>query len=149
MYPRRSMQVHAKRRCSERKPRSKRCVFKRSEIVIGKDRPACEQDDTEHKQECGKYPPDAARVKIGEAETAVVQVVQNDAGDQKSGDDEKNIDADEPAVQRAGLGVGNHDAEHGDGAQAVYVRPVLRRPLRERPLWHVSDRKGDGAAAQD
>ncbi len=54
----------------------------------------------------------------------MVEFARDDAGDQKPGNDEENIDTNKAAGQRLRKGMKNHDQQHGHGAQAVNVRPI-------------------------
>jgi len=68
-----------------------------SEIGWKKPKPtdaeACHQDQAERGQDA----PDAPRVELREAELAFLQPALDEARDQETGDDKKDVDADEPA----------------------------------------------------
>jgi hypothetical protein len=62
---------------------------------------------------------DAALVEARQRKARLFKVVEDDAGDQVTGDHEKYVDADEAAGQRLQAGVVQHHGGHGDRAQAV------------------------------
>ncbi len=69
---------------------------------------------------------------------------QQVGGDQVTGDDEEDIDADESAGQPARIDVVCHDGKHGDGTQAVDVWPVgraLEHPDRRGHACRVANRR--------
>jgi hypothetical protein len=57
----------------------------------------------------------------------LIQLARNDAGDQKSGNHEEDINADEAARHCFREGMKVHHQHHGDGPQAVNIRPILKR----------------------
>ncbi|HEY2248348.1 MAG TPA: hypothetical protein VGH70_12950 [Bradyrhizobium sp.] len=59
---------------------------------------------------------------MSKRELLPVEVNEDVAGDQISGDDEKDVDADEPALERGHLQVKQHDADNGNRAQAGNFR---------------------------
>ena len=58
-------------------------------------------------------------------------LAQDDARDQETGNDEKDIDPGKAAGQQAALGVKGHHAQHRERAQAVDVGPEVM--MAERP----------------
>ena len=52
------------------------------------------------------------------------KLARDDAGDQEARDHKEDVDADEAAADRFGKGVIEHDRQHGDGTQAVDIRPI-------------------------
>jgi hypothetical protein len=53
-----------------------------------------------------------------------LQVLQDDRGDQETGDDEEDVDADETGAQPLGPCMEQHHQSDGDGAQSVDVRAI-------------------------
>ncbi len=73
-----------------------------------------------------------------ESDAAVVGVAQQQRRDEEAGQGEEQVDAEEPALQVAGV-----EQEHGDdrgGAQTVERRHVLPDEPRRRPAVTVPDR---------
>src|ERR1700684_2766214 len=62
-------------------------------------KPAGHADREQYEQQRGKYALDATVVEVAEAERAAVDAAENDARNQKTGNDEEKIDADEAAGQ--------------------------------------------------
>ncbi len=54
----------------------------------------------------------------------LIQLKRDNAGDQKAGNDEENIDADKAARHGLRKGVEAHDQQHCDRAQAINIRPI-------------------------
>jgi hypothetical protein len=70
--------------------------------------------------------PDPPIVEPDQAETADFEFARDDAGDQKTRNHEEHIDADEAAGRRIGERVEVQHQQHGDGAEAVDIRPIFR-----------------------
>ena len=95
-------------------------------------------DDQESRHDA----PGAAVVEAGEGEASCLDVVGDEAGDQETGDDEEDVDADEAAAEPRHLGVEQDDDEHGNRSQAVDVPAVVHERRSRRPslvgrVWHV------------
>ena len=67
---------------------------------------------------------DPAGVEAREAEVAVGKPGLDDAGDQESGDDEEDVNADEAAGQHRWPGMKYDHRQHRDRAQSINVRPI-------------------------
>ncbi len=93
--------------------------------------PSQEKAAGEHQDECREDAPDAPPIEAGKGEAAPTQLVQDDAGDQESRDDEEHVHADEAARHHAGEGVIAEHREHGEGAQPVDVRSIGVRRARD------------------
>ena len=74
-------------------------LAKLSKFIRQQDDPADQVSRGEHDGERRKYPAYPAGVEFHEPERTVLNLSQNDAGDQKPGNDEKYIDADEATGQ--------------------------------------------------
>jgi hypothetical protein len=86
-----------------------------------------EHDGGQREQPLG---PPAVEGDQGDAARAL-DLVHQQPGDQEAGDDEEDVDADEPPGQPGHARVREHDGQHGDRPQALDVRPETRR--RPRP----------------
>ena len=86
--------------------------------------PAQHQGQSQHHDQGRKNPPDPPDIEAREAEALPVQFARDDAGDQKAGNDEEDIDADEAARHGLREGVKIHHQHHGDGPEAIDIRPV-------------------------
>ena len=62
-----------------------------------------------------------------------LRLTDEQAGDQEAGDDEEDVDPDEPAVERADPRVVEHHEQHGHGPQALDVGPEAAPSLLVRP----------------
>jgi hypothetical protein len=97
--------------------------------------PAQHQRGGKHDDQGRKNSPDPPVVKAPQAEALLIQFARDDAGDQKAGNDEENIDADEAARHRLRKGMKVHHQHHGDGPEAVDIRPIsIRRLGQIRPI---------------
>lgn len=67
------------------------------------------------------YPSDSAGIEGGEAETAVLQMIEDDRCDQKPRYNEEDIDTDKATSKGVGEPVKNHDGHYGNGAKTVDV----------------------------
>jgi hypothetical protein len=95
-----------------------------SVIIKQEGKPAEDQRGTQYQEQSGKDTQDAAEIEIAQGEAVFAQAVEQDAADQKTGDDEENVDADESAFDPGGKVVIADDGKHRDGAQSVDVRAV-------------------------
>ena len=93
--------------------------FRRQEIVEGRDR-----GQRNHRVERGQQPADAALVEPGKGEDALAHFRLDDPGDQESGNDEEDIDADEAAEHPRRLEVESDHRQNGKRAQPVDVFAV-------------------------
>ena len=72
-------------------------------------------------------PPDPPAVKIPETESIAFELAENDRGNQKTGNDEKNIDTDETAAYDLRKSVENENGENGQRPQSIDIRAVTGR----------------------
>ena len=86
--------------------------------------PAQHERGAEHDDEGRKNPPDPPGIEGDQTEALLLQFARDDAGDQKAGNDEENIDADEAARQRLREGMKVHHQHHRDGPEAINIRPI-------------------------
>ena len=103
-----------------------------AEPVEQKNPPPDDPAEKQYEYERGKYPANAPRIKICEAERSLIETGKDDAGDQEAGDYEENIDADEARTESSGKDVKQNDRKHRDRTQAVDIRPVLQRTAHAR-----------------
>ena len=69
---------------------------------------------------------DATGVEIGESEVPLFEFAKNDAGYEKPGDHEKDVDANEPAGYFAKAAMEEDDEQNGNSPQSVDVAPILQ-----------------------
>src|SRR5438874_11219140 len=91
---------------------------------------ARKQRGTHHYNERGKDPADATNIEIPEAKSSVIQLLENQAGDQKAGDNEKDVDSDKASRQQVFRSVIEDHGKDCDGAQSIDVRPVGRADFK-------------------
>ena len=87
--------------------------------------PAQNQHCAEHDDQRRKDSPDAPRIEGEQTEALFGELARDEAGNQKAGDHEENVDADEPARPALAKGVKGNDQQHRHGAQAVDIRPIF------------------------
>ena len=87
--------------------------------------PAHRKGGQQHQNQGREDPAHPARVEVPKAEASVAQLRQDDRGDQVPGNDEEDVNANEPGPERVGHGVVCHDRDDRDGAQAIDVRTVV------------------------
>ena len=93
-------------------------------------------DDDQRQGRRGEDPPRAPEVEAAERNPALVAGLRKqEAGDQESGQDEKDVDPEEAAVHRSEVGVVADDEQHRDRAQALQVSRVvpLGKPFTPEP----------------
>ena len=93
--------------------------FRRQQIVQGRDRGQCD-----HHVERGQQPADAALVESRKGEGALAHFLLDDPGDQETGNDEEDIDADEAAENARRLEVESDHRQNGERAQGVDIFAV-------------------------
>ncbi len=71
-----------------------------------------------------QYP---SRVKMEKTEFFLSQITQDDAADEKSGNDEEHVDADKTAPQYLWKRMKNNHDDHGKGPQTINVGAVGMR----------------------
>ena len=77
-----------------------------------------EQHDEQRRQQSSR----AARVELGRSTSPVVErLARQQSGDEKTGKDEEDVDADEAARQPRHAGVERHDEQNRDAAKAFDV----------------------------
>src|SRR5689334_15827915 len=91
----------------------------------GEDEPAYRAHGQERDDQRRKDPPDAAGIELGEAEGSLTEAAEDDRRDEEAGDDEKDVDADEPRFRQARKRMERHHGQHRDPAQAVDIGPVF------------------------
>jgi len=94
-------------------------VFVREQGEPAKNERGCQND-----YQGGKYAAYSAAVKIPEAECSLLQVIQYDSRDEVAGDNEKDINANEAALERHWESVINDYSKNGKGTQAIYIWTV-------------------------
>ena len=87
--------------------------------------PTRQQRRSADRRHCRKYSPDPPRIKIDIAEASVFETLENDGADQKSRDDEKDVDPDKSAFEDVGEGVKANDATDRYCAQTVDIWPIF------------------------
>src|SRR5688572_29739867 len=91
--------------------RSRTHVLSQLLELIRQQRERAEQEaGGQYENQSGEYAPDAACIKVREAEGGATQLPQDDARDQETRDDEEHVDADESAgnVLREGVKADHH-----------------------------------------
>ena len=117
--------VHEDLEVGSEKQRGVDCVDTEDfEVVFNNelDDPECEKKDQD---EHWVQPFDSAAVKVYERELVVVDFLDDDLGDEKAGDDEEDVDADEASGNGFGPGMVNYDRNNGDRPQPIDFRPVI------------------------
>jgi len=71
-------------------------------------------------------PSNSALVEVSDGEATGVEVSQDDSGDEISGDDEEDIDANEPAAETGRSDMEEEHGEHGNAAKPVDIAAMLR-----------------------
>lgn len=94
------------------------------EVVRREAQPPDEQRSREHERKSGEDPTDASGVKLGEREGTVLELSQDDPGDQEARDDKKEVDPGEAARKGFRKGVKSKDCDNSDGAKAINIRSV-------------------------
>ena len=79
-----------------------------------------EQDENERREDA----PDPSPIEFRDAEPTGSDILADQAGDKKAGDDEKHIDANEAAAKYRVEIVETDDEQDGNGAQAVNVSSI-------------------------
>jgi hypothetical protein len=74
-------------------------------LIADQDVPPNRRNGQQHHRERRKNAPDSSREEVGQAEPALLELLEEKAGDQESGDDEEHVDADKAARHDAGQGV--------------------------------------------
>jgi hypothetical protein len=100
-----------------------------AELRIGRrqhPQPAQGQGRAKHHNQCRKNPPDSPLIEAQKAELLLIELAHDDAGDQETGNHEENVDANEAARHRLRESVKVHHQHHGDGPQAIDIRPISR-----------------------
>ena len=87
--------------------------------------PAQHQCRAEHHDQRREDAPDAPVVETDQAETAEFLLAHDDARDQEARDHEEHVDADEAARHGVRESVEIQDQHHGDGPEAVDIRPIF------------------------
>ena len=93
--------------------------------VLEQHKPAKQKTCGRHHQECGEDAIYAARIEFDETEIVPFQVVKDDRRDQKPGNNEENIHADEAALDPQRKCVKANYRQNSDSTQPVDVRAVF------------------------
>jgi hypothetical protein len=113
--------------------RARRDVLAQAAEFVGQEHePAERQAGEQHDDERRKEPAHAPPVEVGEAEAPALQVLEDDARDEKARDDEEDIHAGEAAGRGVRERVKGEHGEHRDRAQAVDIGPVRRAARAHR-----------------
>ena len=96
--------------------------------------PAEHQARNQHGQQGREYPAYAPPVELGETETTLLQVLEDDRRDEVAGYDEEDIHADKTSAAPTREGVEENHGQHGEGAQAVDIGAVLRGAVKSAEL---------------
>jgi hypothetical protein len=91
--------------------------------------PAQHQGRRQHHDQGREDPPDPPDIEGHETEALLIQFARDNACDQKAGNDEEDIDADEAARQSLREAVKIHHQHHGNGAETVNIRSISLRRL--------------------
>ena len=102
-------------------------VTEQGEILRQQQQPAKGVSDEQHDGQRRKNPTHPARVKVQQPKLAGPGLRENDAGDEKTGNYEEDVDADEAPRNKSRAGVISHHQQDRHGAQAVNVRAIERR----------------------
>jgi hypothetical protein len=86
------------------------------------DDPECEKKDQD---EDWVQPFDSAAVKVDERELVVADFLGDDLGDEKTGDDEEDVDSDEASWNGFGPGMVNYDRNDSNRSQPIDFRSVI------------------------
>lgn len=70
---------------------------------------------------------DASAIKLPERKRAIFKLRKNNGRNQKTGNDEKNIDADETATYDFGKSVKEKHREHGQSPETVNIGAITER----------------------
>ena len=106
-------------------------------LIAEQGKPANRPATGQHGQQGRKDPTDAAIIEVQQIELPLLQAAQQDGGDQKAGNDKKNVDADKAAEKFLRIGVVAHHTEHRHRADAVNVRPIRQVGNRRRARCRV------------
>src|SRR5699024_5910949 len=97
----------------------------------------CDPNEEEDKQRCWKQPPDPSRPELCHIAPTPWRGLDEVAGDQEPGDDEKYVNTDEPADESIGPQVIEQNDTHGQSAQPLDIGTKARRFGRARSLRRV------------
>lgn len=87
---------------------------------------AADPDGSQHRQQRRQDSAAPPGVEQEERKARLLQILANDRGDQKAGDHEEDVYADETLREEVRIRVKDHDQRHRDGPQCVDVLPVAR-----------------------
>jgi hypothetical protein len=82
--------------------------------------PARSQDNRQRR----KDPADAPRIEIGKGKRAACELIEDDPGNEETGDHEEDVDANEAAGDESGGSMKANHCEHGDGPQPIEIRSI-------------------------
>ena len=90
-------------------------------------------DNGEHRKQGREDSADATLIKSEDGERALLHFAPDEVRDQKPGDDEEDIDPDEPAGERRDLVMKEHHRQDRDRAQPIDVGAIARAGA-DRPI---------------
>jgi len=109
-------------------------------VEVGEREPSEHGHGQQHDGERRDDAPNAPDVEVEQADPAAIGFVEEEAGDQKPGDDEEHIHADKSTRKGARRGMEGSDGQHGDRAQTVDVGAILQGMTALQRPPHVSGR---------
>jgi len=102
-------------------------VFSKLHIFISKENEPAEcPSGGKHEQERGKNPSYPTTVEFHETKTVFLKASENDAGNQEAGNNEKDIDTNEPTRNQGWKGMERDDRQDCNRAQPINIWPIFR-----------------------